>query len=146
MNEFYYYLQMALGVTKDTSGRIIDQDTGLPIIYNTGYLVDQTTPHILHRNDTKFTPETNKKLSLFLLQFLLKKMEDDDDDVYVRVMYPELNSSNGKYRFCVATENDTFSSDYYYLESLQYLDLIFKISEIGTQYINLLHTLDVKPE
>lgn len=148
MEDFYYYLYMALGVYVDKVGRIVDQDTGSPILYNNGYLINYPAAnYIVHRNDTAMQITTNKKLALFLLQFLLKRLEYDDE-LYVKVMYPESESNNtGRYRFCVVCDDDViYKSNYYYSEALQYVDLIFKVSEIGTHLINSLRDLDVIPE
>lgn len=128
MDNFYFNLCMALGFTTDSNGRIIDQDSMQPVVYRQGYLLAPIN-RMPHRGDTILFPLYNKKLSLFLLKFLLHKLEVEDE-LYAKMMFSESDAlSTGRYRYCVATDQGTeIKSSFYYLESLQYLDLIFRLS------------------
>lgn len=114
--------------TKDN--RIYDTDTFTFLVYNGGFLyIPSSAGAIQHKKDTEFNPVKNIKLSKYLFNMLLTK-ESEDNSLYVNSFGSAPQSSNmpTKYRLEVSTNNGHFQSDYYFLESLQYIQMMFMIT------------------
>lgn len=142
-----------LGLEILTDGKIYDIDKFSHLIYNGGGLYTNISgTHIsplVHRRDSLFDPVNDGKLSRYLLQVLLSK-EQEDNDLYVITqcssMQPIFNNPSKIYKVRgeLTTNNGKFVSDYYYRDSLQYIDLMYKLT--GTPMTVNLHTIDYTEE
>lgn len=109
--------------------KIYDQDSFTYLVYNEGYLYPiNIIGMINHKKDTEFDPISNAKLAKYLFNMLLTK-ESEDNDLYVNSFGSAPSQSTPpKYRLEVSTNNGHFASGYYYLESLQYIEMMFQIT------------------
>lgn len=141
-----------LGLEILTDGKIYDVDKFTHLIYNGGGLYTNISgTHIsplVHRRDSLFDPINDGRLSKYLLQVLLSK-EQEDNDLYVITQcsntIPVANIPKiYKFRGELTTNNGDFKSDYYYRDSLQYIDLMYKLT--GTPMTVNLHSVDYTEE
>lgn len=111
--------------------KIYDTDAFTFLVYNGGYLyIPNSAGAIQHKKDTEFNPIANVKLAKYLFNMLLTK-EAEDNSLYVNSFGSAPQSSSAmpvKYRLEVSTNNGHFQSDYYFLESLQYIQVMFMIT------------------
>lgn len=110
--------------------KIYDQDSFTFLVYNGGYLSPIDTSAIIHhKKDNIFNPVENAKLAKYLFNVLLKK-ESEDNDLYINSYgsSPQSNTLPTKFRLEVSASSGHFTSDYYYMEALQYIEMIFQLT------------------
>ena len=110
--------------------KIYDQDNFTFLVYNGGYLYPANTIGMInHKKDIEFDPIANAKLAKYLFNMLLTK-ETEDNDLYVNSFgsAPSVTAVPPKYRLEVSTKGGHFNSEYYYMESLQYIEMMFQIT------------------
>lgn len=137
-----------LGLYIKEDGRIYDEDTMSCLIYNGGYLYlnkSNSYSTLMHKNDCIFNPISNNKLAKYLFTILLKK-ESDDNGLYVRSMssspHPDKDALEyAPYRIDLYTNKGDFCSEYFYMESLQYINLMYIIT--GTPLLYNLKKFDL---
>lgn len=135
MNELEYELLLAIGLSVDSNCNLIDQDYGT-IVYLNGKNIKAKRGAIepfIRRTDVYFDPVNNVKLMRTLFQYFINKINDLDNR-YFSVFFPVFKD-NGSTAIEIKSETESFRSDYYYNESLRYIDLIFKIS--GYEYVDM---------
>lgn len=140
-------LANVLGLQIMPDGKVYDADTFTYLVYNGGYLYCSLYNRavIHHKKDTEFDPIRNAKLVKYLFNMLLNK-EAEDNSLYVNSYgsSPQLQTNPTKYRLEVSTSNGHFESGYYFLESLQYIEMMFIIT--GTPIPINIHDLDLTKE
>lgn len=135
MNELEYQLLLAIGLSVDVNHNLIDQDYGT-IVYLNGKNIKAKRGSIepfIRKTDVYFDPINNVKLMRTLFQYFINKINNLDNR-YFSVFFP-VSKENGLISIEIKSELECFKSDYFYNESLRYIDLIFKIS--GYDYINI---------
>lgn len=135
MNDLEYQLLLTIGLSVDTNHNIIDQDYGT-IVYLNGKNIKAKRGSVepfIRKTDIYFDPLNNMKLMRSLFQYFINKINDLDNR-YFSVFFP-VYGDNGLVSVEIKSETESFKSDYFYNESLRYIDLIFKIS--GYDHINL---------
>lgn len=135
MNDLEYQLLLAIGLSVDTNHNLIDQDYGT-IIYLNGKNIKSnrgTIEPFIRKTDVYFDPINNVKLMRTLFQYFINKINDLDNR-YFSVFFP-VYKDNGLISIEIKSELESFKSDYFYNESLRYIDLIFKIS--GYNFIDV---------
>lgn len=126
-------------------GKIYDIDKMAYLIYNDGFLFIDDQSQLIHRKDNIFDPIGNVKLIKYIFEVFLNK-EREDNGVYVLTLasapYPDrVPNKPTKYRLeTVTTRGAEYFSDYYFLESLQYIQSIYVMS--GAPIPIDLHLLD----
>ncbi len=129
INDLEYKLMMEIGLSVDNEHRLIDQDFGTFVFLNGKYIkakLNGVEPFI-NRHTIYFDPVGNVKFMRHLFQYYMTKINKLDNK-YFSVFYPIFNQENGTGCLEVKNENEYYKSEYYYNESLRYIDIIFRIS------------------
>lgn len=136
MNDLEYQLILAMGLSVDTNNNLIDQDYGTIVYLNGKNIKAKRGPvePFIRKTDIYFDPVNNVKLMRSLFQYYINKITELDNR-YFSVYFPVFGSENGLVAIEIKNERESYRSDYFFNESLRYIDLILKIS--GYDYINV---------
>lgn len=129
INDLEYKLMIEMGFSVDQDHRLLDQDFGTFVFFNGRYIkakLNGVEPFI-NKHTVYFDPVGNVKFMRQLFQYYMAKIQRVDNR-YFSVFYPIFNQKNGSGCIEVKNENECYKSEYYYNESLRYIDIIFRIS------------------
>lgn len=147
METLYGDILNMLGLEVKPDGRIYDTDAFDYLIYNGGFIY-MSKPELLHKKDTPFNPIENPKLANYLLNVLIKK-ESQDNSLYIVTIGSEAEPARPtdkmiRYRACISSNQGDFRSEYFYLQSLQHIQLMYMIT--GTPMMVDLKQFDLTKE
>ena len=147
METLYGDILNMLGLEMKPDGRIYDTDAFDYLVFNGGFIY-MNRPGLVHKKDTPFLPIENPKLANYLLNVLIKK-ESQDNSLYIITIGSEGEPARPqdkmvRYRTCITTDKGALRSNYYYLQSLQYIELMFLLT--GTPLTIDLRSFDLTQE
>lgn len=129
MNEIYALLLSTIGLSiKD--GKLFDDDKMVLLLYKDKYIVVEDLP-LLRNNSIIFDLLGNRGLSQYLFNVYITK-EQEEQSLYL-ISYQIVYESNDKTKInrrklLIILDGSTVETQYYYNESLVYIEAIFKLS------------------
>lgn len=125
---------------------VLDEETFESVVLNgknMRYSPDGKS-HALYHSDAIFNPIENRKQAGDLFKLFLSK-EEEENGFYCKTFYDKRDKEDEqKASIEMRTDEGIFQSDYYYNESLRYIDLMMKISNYDSNID--LHKLDFRPK
>ena len=110
-----------IGLTVDSSNRIMDQDTRALLSYREKNLKFSSQNSVtLTNNDIIFDPASNKAIMGSLFDHFLTKIEDEEG-TYVSIHYEKKNEDDNSTALVAIVDGEEITTDYYNNDSLKYV-------------------------
>ena len=128
-----------IGLTVDSSNRIMDQDTRALLSYREKNLKFSSQNSVtLTNNDIIFDPASNKAIMGSLFDHFLTKIEDEEG-TYASIHYEKKNEDDNSTALVAIVDGEEITTDYYNNDSLKYVEMMRCLN--GSDDLNL-HGMD----
>lgn len=118
-----------IGLTVDSSNRVMDQDTRAILSYKDKNMKYSSQNSVtLTNQDIIFDPASNKTVMGSLFNHFLGKIEEEDG-TYVSLHYEKRNEENNSSALVAVVNGEEVCTDYYNNDSLKYVEMIKHLNE-----------------
>ena len=113
-----------VGLTVDSSNRVLDQDTRALLSYKDKNMKYSSQNSVtLTNKDIIFDPAANKAVMGSLFDHFLHKVEEEDGS-YVSLHYEKKNEEDNSTALVAIVDGESYETDYYNNDSLKYVEMM----------------------
>lgn len=125
---FNEMLMQEMGFDVQTDGTLVDQDIGIPIIFEGVPVVSPSIPIQKGESSiTPFDPYNNTRMMNFMFSHFVSKMTEMGEIDYFNAVFNK-DTPDGKGVIVIQNDSAEISSKAYVRESCKYADLVFQLN------------------